>query len=227
MKKGLRCEDMGLELPDGRGHERMVLRNVTAVFPPGRIALVAGDTGAGKTSLIHVLACLIRPTQGRVIADDRPVSAWTSPHQDRWRRGVGIAFQHPRLLERLTALENVMLPLVPFGGRPDDLRQRAVESMERLGIAHLRSDTALALSGGEAQRTALARALVASPRFVFADEPTSHQDSDGADLVKKALGACRREHAVVVVTTHDSRLLDSTLPDNRYRLVSGRLEALP
>jgi ABC-type lipoprotein export system ATPase subunit len=227
VNKGMRCEDVGLTLPDGRGQERMVLRNVEAVFPPGRIVLVAGDTGAGKTSLIHVLACLIRPTQGRVIADERPVSAWTSSHQDRWRRGVGIAFQHPRLLERLTALENVMLPLVPLGGRPEHLRQRAVKSMERLGIAHLHSDKALALSGGEAQRTALARALVSSPRFVFADEPTSHQDPDGADLVREALDTCRREHAVVVVTTHDRRLLDSDLPDIRYRLVSGRLETLP
>jgi putative ABC transport system ATP-binding protein len=224
---GLRCEGVGLHLPGSLGREKAVLRNVTAAFPPGCISLVAGDTGAGKTSLIHVLACLVRPTSGRVFAGEHPVSAWTSSHQDRWRRGVGIAFQHPRLLDRMTVQENAMLPLVPRGGPPDTLRRKSWEAMERLGIAHLATEKAVALSGGEAQRAALARALVVAPRIVLADEPTSHQDGPGFRKVMEALRFCRGADAVVVVTSHDRRLLESHLPDRRHRLVSGCLECQP
>lgn len=224
MSAGLHCRGVGLELSDGRGGPRTVLREVAAAFPPGSVSVIFGATGAGKTSLLQVLACLARPTCGRVFADGRPVSAWTSAHQDAWRRSVGIAFQHPRLLERMSVLENVMLPLLPRGGRGSAMRRRARETMDRLGIVHLEAEAVHTLSGGEAQRVSLARALAAGPRFVLVDEPTSHQDGEGVRLVEEALHACRGRGAVVVATSHDRRLLDAGLPDRRYRLAGGRLE---
>lgn len=227
MTAGLSCHNVRLVRRAVDGTERAVLDGVDADFPVGGITLISGPTGAGKSTLLHLLACLLRPASGEVHADGEPVSRWITAHRDRWRRRVGILFQTPSLAPDLTVLENAMLPLIPRGGRLAEIRRRASECLDRSGAAHLAGLPAAILSGGEGQRAALARALAAEPRYLIADEPTAHQDDEGAATVMTALLADRRRGAAVIVAGHDHRLSAADFADRRYRLTSGRLTPEP
>ncbi len=215
----LRCE--GLVFARG---ERRILDGIDATFAPAEVSLVAGPTGSGKSTLLHLLSGLLRPTEGTVFAGDAPISRWTAGHRDRWRRDVGVALQDPHLLPGLTALENVILPLVPRGEPLAELRRRAAGALESLGAARLAGEMSGALSGGERQRVGLARALVSEPGYLLVDEPTAHQDDGGVGIVVAALEAARARGAVVVASAHDPRLLEAGLAGRTLRLVAGRLE---
>jgi ABC-type lipoprotein export system ATPase subunit len=227
MRGGLSCHALQRFRRGVDGTERPVIDGVDADFPAGEISLIVGPTGAGKSTLLHLLAGLLRPTAGEVRADGEPVSRWVTAHRDRWRRRVGVLFQTPSLVPDLTVLENVMLPLIPRGRSLSDIRRRAGGCLERAGMSHLAGQPAAILSGGEGQRAALARALAVDPRFLIADEPTAHQDDEGAAIVMAALRAERDRGAAVVVAGHDHRLLAAGVADRRYRLASGRLASLP
>ena len=224
---GLRCVTLDLVRRRAGGPENHVLRGIDAHFLNGRCALVTGDTGSGKTSLVHVLAGLLRPTRGTLMADGEPVSRWITPHLDRWRRGVGIVFQHPRLFSDLTVLENVILPMIPRGYGIDELRETGRHSLDMLEMGHAAGESVVELSGGERQRVSLARALVARPVILLADEPTAHQDRGGVERVLGALRSASGRGGVVVVASHDPRVADAGFADDRYRLEAGRLMAAP
>ncbi|CAB5088721.1 hypothetical protein D3OALGA1CA_1148 [Olavius algarvensis associated proteobacterium Delta 3] len=204
--KGLVCRDVSLSRRNAENQEHMVLDGIDAVFPAGALRVIAGPTGAGKSSLIHVLGGLLRPSSGEVIADGEPVSRWISAHRDLWRRKVGIVFQQPHLMTRITALENIMLPLVPRGRPIGEVRSLALGALDRLGGIGLAGRTVSSLSGGERQIISIARAVAVSPRFFLADEPTAHQDARGLECLLRLLEELTEERATVVVTTHDVRL---------------------
>ncbi len=220
---GLECRELTLARRDARGSERRVLDAIDATFAPGDLSLVRGSTGAGKSSLLHLLAGLLRPTSGEVWAAGEPVSRYLGSHRDRWRRQVGLVFQVSQLWPDLSAAENVMLPLVPSGGSLSDIRRRVSEALEQVGALALAERVATELSVGEQQRVALARALVVEPVFLLADEPTAHQDPEGIDLVMAGLDRARDRGATVVVASHDPRLLDGCFAQRQWRLEAGQL----
>jgi putative ABC transport system ATP-binding protein len=201
----------------------MVLDGIDAEFPAGCIHVVAGPTGAGKSSLIHVLGGLLRPTRGEVFADGEPVSRWISAHKDLWRRNVGIVFQHSRLLSNITALENIMLPLIPRGLDIHGLRSRTINALDRLAATGLAGRAVTSLSGGERQIVAIARAVACSPRFFLADEPTAHQDNQSLERILRLLDELKNEQATVLVTTHDVRLEQAFPCERLFRIADGRL----
>lgn len=199
---------------------------VNATFQAGKMSIITGPVGAGKTTLLNTLAGLTRPTSGEVIVNDQPVSRWTGPHRDRWRRQAGIVFQHEHLLHDLTVLENVMLPLIPLGHTLSTCRSQSMEALKKVGLLNHAGCLANALSGGERQKTSIARAIVNQPGFIFADEPTAHLDTENS---KKMMGllyhhACR--NAVVIVATHG--LTTDPLPGSPrcFRLENGVLNRL-
>lgn len=226
MISALTCRDICYSLPQGIGESRLVLDHVNARFPAGRISIISGAVGAGKSTLLNVLAGLCRPTSGEVIANGQAVSRWAGAHRDRWRRQVGIVFQHYHLLYGFTLLENVMLPLMPLGYKLSECRRRATEALQKTDILHLAGRPVNGLSGGERQKAAVARALVTGPAYLLADEPTAHQDSANAERVMHLLGECAGKNAVVIVATHESQLADLTGDPVQYRLDGGRLEAI-
>jgi ABC-type lipoprotein export system ATPase subunit len=226
MERGIECRRLTVARRTSDGREKVVIDNLSAQFETGQMAVISGATGAGKSSLLHVLAGLLRPVQGEVVVDGEVVSRWVSSHRDRWRRRVGIVFQHDRLLGDLSTVENVLLPLIPRGGSLKECRRSALAALSRLSVCPLADRIVRNLSGGERQRVAIARALVAQPSFLFADEPTAHQDHESAEVILKTLTAAATEGAVVVVTAHDPRILEAGATGGRFQLVHGRLKAL-
>lgn len=220
---------MTLARPLLGGGERVVLDGVTASMDAGSATVVSGSTGAGKSSLLGLLGGLVRPTSGVVRAGGEPISRWTAPHRDRYRRGVGMLFQEPRLFADMTALENVLVPLLPRAAELSGLaamRRRAGEALERAGALHLGPRVVSTLSGGERQRVSLARALAGRPEVLLLDEPTAHQDDSGARVVLDAAAAALGWGATVVVATHDPRVSEGWAAASVVlALVEGRLEA--
>jgi ABC-type lipoprotein export system ATPase subunit len=226
MERGIECRRLTVarRTPDGR--EKLVINDMSAQFEPGQMSVISGATGSGKSTLLHVLAGLLRPIQGEVVVDGEAVSRWVSSHRDRWRRRVGIVFQHDRLLGDLSAVENVLLPLIPRGGGLKECRRSALIALSRLSVDPLADKFVRYLSGGERQRVAIARALVTQPSFLLADEPTAHQDHKSAEEILKTMAAAAAAGAVVIVTAHDPRILEAGATGGRFRLVHGRLKAL-
>ncbi|MBI9084166.1 MAG: ATP-binding cassette domain-containing protein [Desulfobacterales bacterium] len=220
MPEPIQCRNLTFARPQSPA----VLTDITVTFHPGRIALIMGPTGAGKTSLLLLLAGIHRPSTGEIAAGEKNISRWRTPHLDRWRRRVGIAFQHPALLSGLSVLENVMLPLIPRAMGVSALRKQSLLALERLGITALAGESVDALSGGQRQRVALARALAADPSVVIADEPTAHQDDQGVVTVTAALASAASAGATVIVAAHDPRLRGPGFAADRYRLCNGHLE---
>ncbi len=223
----LRCQDLTLVRSDAGRGTRTIVKDVNCTFSPAAISLITGATGAGKSSLIHLLSGLLRPTAGQVFAGEAPVSRWVAGHRDRWRKDVGVALQSPQLLSELSVLENVMLPLVPQRRRVQQARAEAQAALEAFGVQGLAGAQVGALSGGQRQRVGLARAVAATPSYLLADEPTAHQDAEGADVVMTQLSQARSRGAVVVVTAHDPRLIDAAWADVRWHLADGALELQP
>lgn len=219
----LQITDLRFERPDAEGAPRVVLDTLTATFEVGTMTALVGPSGVGKSTLLSLLAGLLRPTAGEVLADGAPISRWTAAHRDLWRRDVGLTLQHPHLMPELTVLENVMVPLVPRRLPMKQLRARARAALVEVGAEALEGRSARALSGGEKQRVALARSLISAPRVVLADEPTAHQDDASCARIVGAFAAARDRGAVVVVAAHDPRLVEHPAVDRRLRLAAGRV----
>ena len=227
MDSALVCQDISLLRRGWEGSQHAVLKSVSAVFKAGQVAIISGPTGAGKSTLLHILAGLLRPSQGQVLADNLPVSRWNTAHRDRWRRKVGIVFQHPRLLNELTVLENVILPIIPRVSSIALLRRRGYEALESLGISHLAGQPGFALSGGEQQRVSIARAIVSQPEILIADEPTAHQDETAAAAIMNEFIQWKRPETITIIAAHDARLREhSQFADRKFELRDACLQEL-
>lgn len=223
LNTGLACRRLDFRWPGTQADAPYVLKSVDVLFSPGTLSLVTGATGSGKSTLLHLLAGLLHPTAGEVWADDQPVSRWPSRHRDPWRQQVGIVFQHLALIPDLSLAENLLLPLIPRNISWSRMQARVDRQLAEAGLSELANAPARALSGGQRQRVAVARAMVARPRFLLADEPTAFQDDDHAARIAAQLGSAAQEGAVVVVCSHDPRLRLSDQVHRRLHLASATL----
>ncbi len=226
LNTGLACRQLDFSWPGEDPAAGRVLAAVEATFPPGAFSLVTGASGAGKSTLLHLLAGLLRPTTGEIWADGAPVSRWPSPHRDRWRRQVGMLFQHLALVPDLSVAENLLLPLIPRAKAWRRMQAAIDRELTTAGMSALARAPVSTLSGGQRQRLALARALIDRPRFVLADEPTAFQDDDRARHVIDRLAAAAAAGAVVIACSHDPRVRQSDRVDRSFRLDAGCLTRL-
>jgi putative ABC transport system ATP-binding protein len=219
----------------------VALRDVVRVHPRGVRAVVAlagvslevrqgeklaimGPSGSGKTTLLSILGCLDRPTRGEYLFEGRRVEALGDDELSRLRnRSIGFVFQAFHLIPQLTVAENVETPLL-YAGRPlSEWRPRALAALERVGIADRADHRPSELSGGEAQRAAIARALVTDPRLLLADEPTGNLDTRTGEEIAGILDELHGRGGTVVLVTHNESL--ARRAERVVRLRDGRIEA--
>ncbi len=197
------------------------LDGFSARIPDGALALLLGPSGCGKTTLLSCLAGILTPDAGAIRHGATEVTALHGSGLTRYRRhGVGLVFQAFNLVPSLTALENVVLPLRCAGTGVREARRRARELLEQVGLgerAHHHPDR---LSGGQQQRVAIARALALDPPLLLADEPTAHLDYVQVESTLRLLRGLAQPGRVVVIVTHDDRLLP--LADQVVELVPHR-----
>ena len=200
------------------------LRGADIAIGDGEIVAVMGPSGSGKSTLLHCLAGILRPDEGQVVFDGRRVDTMSDRQRTMLRRQTfGFVFQFGQLVPELTAAENVAAPLLLAGERRRAAIRAAEEWFDRFGLAGLQGRLPGELSGGQGQRVAVARALIARPRIVFADEPTGALDSTtGDDLMEQLVASVRAEGAAAVVVTHESRV--AAFADRLVQISDGRVE---
>jgi putative ABC transport system ATP-binding protein len=202
----LRAEAVGKSYRT-RGSTVAALRPTTLEVAAGEFVAVVGPSGSGKTTLLSILGGMLAPTTGRVWLDGQPL--YELPVKSRTelrRRKVGFVFQTFNLVPYLTALENVQVPLYLNGAPPREQRRRALELLERVGLADRVGHRPAELSVGQQQRVALARTLANDPALILADEPTGNLDPDTREQVFDFLEEFRREGRTIVLVTHDPAL---------------------
>lgn len=175
---------------------------------PGEVLALTGPSGSGKSTLLHCLAGILAPDTGRVSYEGRDLAALGDRGRSALRRGAfGFVFQFGQLVPELTCLENVALPLRLAGARRDRAQRQAAGLLTQLEVAEVAGKRPGQVSGGQGQRVAVARALITTPRVIFADEPTGALDSRNGEQVLRLLVAAARERAsAVVLVTHEARI---------------------
>ncbi|HKQ57054.1 MAG TPA: ABC transporter ATP-binding protein [Candidatus Eisenbacteria bacterium] len=204
-----------------------VLRGVDLKVKRGTVLAILGVSGAGKSTLLNILGTLDRPDGGTLSIRGRRVDGLAEDALARFRaRRIGFVFQFHHLLPEFTAEENVMMPLLIAGESESTARTRAREALAAVGLAERWEHRPAELSGGEAQRVAVARALAPEPELVLADEPSGNLDPAAASQLQDLLATLAREkHQTFVIVTHNDRL--ASLADRVMTLESGRLVATP
>jgi len=195
----------GFSAPAGELH---ILQGLAFQLTEGEFLAVVGESGSGKSTMLQILGTLDRPDEGEMWLEGEAIQALSSTRQAHLRNEkIGFVYQAHHLIPELTALENVALPLLVQGLSVKDAQLRAGGLLKRLGLEAREKHVPARLSGGEAQRVAVARALVTKPRLLLADEPTGNLDEHTAGEVFELLqNLCREEHAAVVMVTHSMAL---------------------
>jgi len=211
----------------GDGSPIEVLAGVDLAVSRGEFVAIVGASGSGKSTLLHLLGALDTPTSGSVRLDGRTYGELSEASLAELRnRKIGFVFQFHHLLREFTALENVMMPLLIAGGDPAAARSRAEELLAGVGLAGRMSHRPGALSGGEQQRAAVARALAADPLVVLADEPSGNLDAANSERLHELFARLSREfETALVVVTHNRSLAGRA--DRVLSLEGGHLVALP
>jgi lipoprotein-releasing system ATP-binding protein len=210
-----------------------VLRGLDLDVHPGEFLSVVGASGSGKSTMLHLLGTLDQPDEGSICIDDRRIDNLPSRQRDELRnRTFGFVFQFYHLLPELTTLENVLVPhmvrhsLGTWWKSRRQLKRSAAALLDRVGLGQRLRHKPRELSGGEMQRTAIARALINQPRIVLADEPTGNLDADsGAEIVRLLRDLNRADGVTIIMVTHNLDIIAET--DRIVRLVEGRVETPP
>jgi putative ABC transport system ATP-binding protein len=189
------------------GFETKVLNDLTLHIGEGDYVSIIGPSGAGKSTLMAIMGCLSQPTSGEYILDGEEVGKLNDRKLSRARNEkIGFVFQAFHLLPGVTALENVLLPLVYGKGSQGNAKERATELLAKVGLEHRLHHTPGQLSGGEQQRVTIARSLINDPRIILADEPTGNLDSKNGIEAMKTFDNLVKEGKTIVLITHDSEV---------------------
>ena len=203
----LSIKDLVVEYSSG-GYALRPINGLNLDVPAGSLVILLGPSGCGKTTLLSCLGGILRPKSGQITFDDLDITALEGSALARYRRDkVGIVFQAFNLVSSLTALENVMIPMRAAGMSRADSRKRAEELLTRVNLEDRLKHRPGDLSGGQQQRVAVARAIALDPPLILADEPTAHLDFIQVEEVLRLIRSLAQGDRVVVVATHDSRIL--------------------
>lgn len=201
-----------------------VLKGISIHIQPGEIVAIVGSSGAGKSTLLHILGTLDTPDSGKVFILNQDVFLQGTKALAAFRnQSIGFVFKFHNLLPEFSAIENVMIPGLIGGRRDSEVRARAEELLGMLGIAARRDHKPSEMSGGEQQRTAVARALINSPKLIFADEPSGNLDSKNAYELHQLFFTLREKMGqTFVIATHNEEL--AQMADRRLEIKDGMIQ---
>ena len=214
----LRCENIHKSYGD-----LAILKGINLEVKKGEILAIVGSSGAGKTTLLQILGTLDKPNQGKIFLEDTDVTSLNNKELSKFRNQIiGFVFQFHQLLPEFTALENVCLPGYIGKRSKKDVRKKAKELLDYLGLEDRYDHKPAQLSGGEKQRVAVARALINEPKIVFADEPSGNLDSENSLDLFKLFDQVRKDFGnSFVIVTHDKEL--SNMADRTITISDGNL----
>jgi cell division transport system ATP-binding protein len=218
----IRFEKIGLRY--GNGPE--VLRDITLTLAPGSFYFLTGQSGAGKSSLLRLMYLGLRPSRGAITLFGRDVATLKRADLPALRRQIGVVFQNFRLLDHLSALDNVALPLRMAGAGEAESREHVVELLNWVGLGEQLDAKPPTLSGGQQQRIAIARSVIARPRLLLADEPTGNVDDSIGMRLLYLFEELNKLGTTVVIATHNEGLI-SRFHHPRLHLDRGRLNVVP
>ena len=191
---------------NGQGGQLTAADDVTLTIEAGAFVALAGASGSGKSTLLHLIGAIERPDSGAIIGNGTEVTALRGAGLADYRRTVGFVFQRYNLLPGLTALDNVIAPVLPYRTRWDK-RDRAMQLLAAVGLAGRERSLPARMSGGEQQRIAIARALINTPPLLLADEPTGNLDSANSAEILDLLGRLRAEQEMtIILASHDPQI---------------------
>jgi len=201
----------------------LALRGVSVTFHDGEMTAIVGASGSGKSTMMHILGCLDRPTSGEYLLDGENVAGLDDGALSAIRnRKIGFIFQAFNLIPHLSVIENVELPLFYMGGRRRQRHASSMEAIELVGLGKRWHHSPNELSGGERQRVAIARAIVHDPRVILADEPTGNLDSKTGEGIIKVLLRLHEQGRTVIVVTHDPGIAE--IAERRVVVRDGLVE---
>ncbi len=205
------------------GEELAALKQVSLQVQKGESLAIIGKSGSGKSTLMHILATLDRPTSGELLLDGKPTSKLGQDDLDRLRNEkFGFVFQQFFVNPRDNCLDNVIMPLVIRGVAADKRKKLGLEILETVGLTDRIKNRANDLSGGQKQRLCIARALIANPSVIFADEPTGNLDSENGQLVIGLLFKLQKEQGItLIMVTHDHDL--SAMCNRSIKIKDGQI----
>lgn len=209
----------------GTAVQTQVLFDVNLAFENGSFNSIIGQSGSGKSTLLNILGTLDKPTQGKVILNGKDVSKMKGKELSMLRnQTIGFIFQFHYLLPEFTALQNILLPSRIKNGevKPEALK-RALELIDFVGLSAVKDNPSSKMSGGQQQRTAIARALINNPRIILADEPTGNLDSDTAEQIYQLMRDINRKFGTTfIIITHDQQIAQKT--DRIVEIKDGRIQ---
>jgi lipoprotein-releasing system ATP-binding protein len=203
-----------------------ILKGINLEVSKGEIVSIVGASGAGKSTLLHILGTLDKPDKGNVIINEEDVVKMGDSTLSKFRnQQIGFIFQFHNLLPEFTALENVKLPGLIAGRKPEEVEEKALQLLKLLGLDHRLEHKPSELSGGEQQRVSVARALINSPSVIFADEPSGNLDSKNAEELHHLFFKLRDELGqTFVIVTHNEHL--ANMANRKITIKDGRLDLL-
>jgi putative ABC transport system ATP-binding protein len=205
-------------------NEFVAVNGVSIDLNSHRVVALKGPSGSGKTTLLSMIGCMARPTSGRIKIMEREVTSLPERFLTEIRRRTfGFIFQQFNLIKGITVLENVMLPAYPSGESHTSLRRRAMDLLALFDLSPKASSKAEWLSGGEAQRTAIARALINNPSIIIADEPTGNLDTVLSQQFMEMVRKLRDERKTVLIASHDPIVYESDIVERVIHLRDGKV----
>jgi putative ABC transport system ATP-binding protein len=212
----------------GQPNEFAAVQEVTLEIEPEKVTVFKGPSGSGKTTLLSLIGCMARPTSGRIFLSGREITSLPERFLTEIRRKTfGFIFQQLNLIKGITVLENIMLPAYPNGEKFSAVKNRAMRLLEVLELTPKANSKIEWLSGGEAQRTAVARALINNPAVIIADEPTAHLDTKLSMELVGTLAKFKEDQKMVLIASHDPLVYESKIVDRVIHLRDGKIEGPP
>jgi len=212
----------------GNPSEFSALNSVNLCIAENHVTVLKGPSGSGKTTLLSIVGCMSRPSAGRVKLHGREITSLPERFlTDIRRKTFGFIFQQPNLIKGISVLENVMLPAYPLGEKRAQLRTKALHGLNELNLLSKANAKVEWLSGGEAQRVSIVRALINDPGIIIADEPTAHLDTKLSYRFMEIIEKFKAEGKTVIITSHDPLVYEAAMVDRVVNLRDGRIEDVP